>query len=295
MFEMDKKVKGSLILVLTASMYGFFALFTRIIAFHIPLFYQSFLRNLLVAVILLAAVFFFKQWKKVRSADIPWILGRTLFGLVAFYSIYIALVYIPVGMTYFLYYSAALITGYILGKFLFGEKITPIKIVSFVLAFIGLVFIYSLSLSNSISLYAFLALLSGACGSVWNIFAKKLGNYYSATQLNLLDVAITVVSSFALSLIWHEQWVPITFSQEWIAIFILAFYFLAAGQFIVWGFKYVEAQLGTLILQLDIIFAVLLGYFIFHEVLNASTIIGGILICIAIFLPYLKLKRRVSR
>jgi drug/metabolite transporter (DMT)-like permease len=292
---MDKKVKGSLILVLTALMYGFFALFTRVIAFNIPLFYQSFLRNLLVGIILFAAVILFKQWKKVRRVDILWIIGRTLIGLVAFYSIYVSLVFIPVGLTYFLYYSAALITGYILGRFLFGERITPLKIGSFVLAFIGLVLIYSFSLSNSISLYALLALLSGACGSVWNIFAKKLGNHYSATQLNLLDVTISFAASLVLSIIWHEQWVPITFSQEWIAIFILAFYFLATGQFIVWGFKYVDAQLGTLILQLDIIFAVLLGYFIFHEVLNIATIIGGILICIAIFLPYLKLTRGVGR
>ncbi len=44
------------------------------------------------------------------------------------------------------------------------------------------------------------------------------------------------------------------------------------------GFKYVQAQHGSLILPLELLFASIFGYIFFKEVLQISTYFGGLLI-----------------
>lgn len=51
------------------------------------------------------------------------------------------------------------------------------------------------------------------------------------------------------------------------------------------GFRYVDASVGSLIGLMEVVFAVIFGAVIFHEVLNTSIYIGGILILVAAMLP----------
>ena len=67
-----------------------------------------------------------------------------------------------------------------------------------------------------------------------------------------------------------------------------AFANLTATYFLIKGFKTVEAQKGSLILPLEIVFASIIGYLIFNEILKPEVYFGGILILLAAILPALK-------
>ncbi|KKU43831.1 MAG: Permeases of the drug/metabolite transporter (DMT) superfamily, partial [Parcubacteria group bacterium GW2011_GWA2_46_7] len=54
------------------------------------------------------------------------------------------------------------------------------------------------------------------------------------------------------------------------------------------GFKYVEAQSGSLILPTELIFASVFGYFFLGEILKVTTYMGGFLIILAAIMPTLR-------
>lgn len=60
--------------------------------------------------------------------------------------------------------------------------------------------------------------------------------------------------------------------------------FLINGLLIVYGFKYVTAQAGTVILLFEIIAGILLGFVFFHETISLAEYAGGALILFAIVL-----------
>ena len=78
-------------------------------------------------------------------------------------------------------------------------------------------------------------------------------------------------------------------SPAWWWMFIYALVQVATVWLLVYGFKNLEAQVGIVIMPVEIIFAVIFGYLVFGETLTLGTFIGGVLIATAAFLPNVKL------
>ena len=53
----------------------------------------------------------------------------------------------------------------------------------------------------------------------------------------------------------------------------------------IWGFKHIDAQIGSLIMLSEILFGILIGYLFFKETITIFTLLGGIFIITAIVLP----------
>ena len=60
--------------------------------------------------------------------------------------------------------------------------------------------------------------------------------------------------------------------------------FLGSG-LTLYGFKFIDAHKGSIILLSEIVFGVLFGFILFKELLNITTVFGGLLIMIAAVLP----------
>jgi uncharacterized membrane protein len=76
-------------------LYGFFAVFSRMMGDSIPLFYQVWIRNLWGALILLVFIIIFKKWQKITKKDFVWMLLRALGGSFAFIGSFLAFLYYP--------------------------------------------------------------------------------------------------------------------------------------------------------------------------------------------------------
>ena len=286
---MNQKLFGSLSILAATIIYAGFGILARIVGFSIPLFYQNATRNLFAALILGAIILLnYKRgsWKKMTPYAWKIVCIRALMGATSFLLFFYTVNNMVIGMAYFLYYATNTIGGYFLGKLFFQEKITPIKWLAFVLALTGLSFIYSLNLSNVSFLLVGAAMLAGALCSGWFIIIKKVKNYPSH-QLTFLDLVIPFVLYTIVSIMLQEPWTMPQLTQTWIASFAYGAFFIITGQLVVFGFKKVEAQIGSLIMLAEIPIATLLAYLIYNETITLLTALGGILILIAMTLPEL--------
>lgn len=93
-----------------------------------------------------------------------------------------------------------------------------------------------------------------------------------------------------ISILLKETWSYPSLSMEWIANLLFAFMFLSTGQLMVYGFHRLEAQTGSLIMLLEILLGIILGFLFFKEILTLNTFLGGLLIVFAIVLPQIKIK-----
>lgn len=273
-------------LITAAFIYAFFGVLTRLIGFELPLFYQSWTRAVLCVFILSIPFVISKtRWKRISSQDLKWIAARTFGGIFAFVGSYVSFFYLPFGTVLFIFYGGSTIGGYILGYFLFKEHLNRIRLLSLLLALVGLLLIYLLNIKIIAPLYMGSVLIAGLGVAIWNTFSKKISHRYSATQLNLLDFFFTFVFMLLFSLIAREKWTMPTISTPWLASVGFAVLFISTGQLIIWGFKHIEAQIGSLIMLSEILFGILIGYLFFKETITVFTLLGGVLIIIAIVLP----------
>ncbi|RJR16234.1 DMT family transporter [Candidatus Microgenomates bacterium] len=281
---------GIVSLILCSFLWGFFGIFARTVGFQLPLFYQSWTRNILTTLLLLPFCFYFRSFKKVKVKDWFWIILRTTAGVFSFASIFIAFNFIPIGTGYFIFHGGALLTGFALGAILFKEKLTPIRFTSLLLALAGLTLIYSLNFDTNI-VYLLLAFAGGLGSSFWNTLSKKISDNYSALYLNFLDFLAFGMICLIVSLVLGEKWTVPTFTAPWIVNVIFAVLFAVTGQLVIVGFKYTDAQIGSLIILMEILFGIILGFLFYQETLSLLTILGGMLIIIAVVLPEIKWKK----
>jgi len=285
---------GLTALLSSAFLYGFFAIFTRTVGFELPLFFASFSRNLIGLVFLLIPMIVWGKWKKMKGKDVKWFAFRGLGGLFGFVGSYLAFYNMGIGITYFIFYASTAVSGYIMGSVFFGERITVSKLVSLFLAFLGLAFIYSFNLKDIDVIYGAYAALSGVGSALWNICSKKISYSYPAIQLNFIDFGVSLIFSFILSITLKEMWVMPAASSLWGANILFSLMFVVTGQLMIYGFKYIEAQTGTLIMLSEVVFGILLGYVFYHEVMGWYTVIGGLFIMGAIALPEMVQRKRAG-
>ena len=296
MFFSSKKNKalGISSLLATTFIYGWFGIFSKLIAYDLPLFFSSFIRDIL-GIVILGVFLYIKRkssYKKIANEDFIWIILRSIFGLISFFSSYIAFVYLEIGITYFIYFGAFVLAGYFLGLFLFKEKIDLIRGVALAFALLGLYIIYQINITPNSGLYILLAGLSGITGAIWNIFSKKVSDKYSALQLNFMDFVFFGSYVLILSILRAETWAIPQLSSVWIYNIIFGLSFVVTGQLVIIGFNNLDAQIGSLIMLTEILFGIILGFVFFQEIVTVLTLMGGLLIVTAVVLPELQLEQK---
>lgn len=181
-----------------------------------------------------------------------------------------------------------------MGSWLFKERLTPVKIVALVTAIAGLAVVYRGEFDITGIFYLSLAFISGILASLWNTFAKKISEVYSATQLNFIDNLLFLIISLVLSLLLRERWVMVELSTIWAAQLLAGLGFAATGWLVVYGFKYLSAQVGSLVLLTEIIFGMILAWLFYGETVSLLSFVGGIMIVAAIVMPEYKYIMRKS-
>lgn len=281
----QRPLLGAGILLTTAVIWSFFGILVRLLGYNIPFFYGGLVRNLAAALILSGILWYSKQYKPLTRHDLLWAIARTTIGMMSMVGNFAGFVYLPMGTAYFINFGGSIIGGFLLGRVLFGERLTPLKILSLVIAFIGMTMVYQVSFNPELVKYMIIIFLSGIAGSFWTISAKKISHDYSALQLNALDTIIFSIFALVLSLIQREVWVLPALTIPWLANLLFLVMIIVTGQLIILGYKHIDAQRGSLIMLLEIVLGTVLGAVFFHESLGILAIVGGALIIAAAALP----------
>lgn len=294
MAKTSQPLIGAAALIVAALLWSSFAVLVRMMGFDLPVFFAVWTRNLAGAVLILAPLILFKHFKPVQQQDLKWLIGRSLAGVFGFTGSFYGFYYLPVGTAYFLHFGSATVMAFILGKLLFQEQLTRIKILSLVLAGLGVALVYGVTINPSQSLWIWMTLGSGIGSALWSVLPKKINTSYSPWQINGLDFLIFSVLTLAISFFNRDAWSIPTLSTAWLANLLFLAMAITTGQLVIVGFKHLDAQRGSLIMLLEIVFGLLLGAVLFREQLSIFAWVGGALIVAAAALPELVELRKQS-
>lgn len=272
-------------ILLSAVGYGSYGVWSRLMGHEFGIFYQGWVRSLIILCILIPIALITKSFKPVRKEDIKWLIIPVAFGVFCSAPIYYAFNHMDIGTATLIFYSLFIITNYSIGNLFLGEVITRYKLLSLFLSIIGLLFIFGFSLANFSLLALLMAVLNGIASGGEVATTKKTSHTYPSLQLAIYVWAGTFITNLPMSLLVGEKQILPSVDTAWIAMSAFALIGLAAFWLVVEGFRYVDASIGSLIGLLEIISSVIFGIFLFKEQLTLSVIVGGGIIFLAAMLP----------
>lgn len=285
---MLKNNLGFFILLTSAFFYSTYGVFSKLISVGFEPFTHAWTRSLLTLALFLLLGFTRKIYKPIKKKDIKWYLIIGVIGSLAIAPTYYSLAYLNIGTALFLQYAATVITSYILGSIFFKEKLSIASIVSFILAFLGLILVYWGDIQVGQLFPAISAFVSGSFYSTWFVFSKKINSKYPTIQINTIGYAFAVVINLFIAFILGEIFNNNFTSTAWLGNYGYALAGFFASGLTLYGFKFIEAHKGSIVLLSEILFGMFFGYFLFNELLNITAIFGGVLIIVSITLPNLK-------
>ena len=283
---MNRNNKGLLFILIAALMFGSYGVWSRLIGESFGVFYQGWSRGLLISFVLFPILLFGKQIVPIRKADWKWLFVFLFFTSLTQAPLFYAFNHMDIGTATLLFYVTMMLTMYIVGLLFLGEKLNRIKIISFVLASVGLYIIFSFSIVAFALLAALMAILNGVASGGEVSFSKKLSGSYSPLYLSWLSWLIIVITNAPVSFFLGEQQHLPSFEIVWLYQIGYAIASVLGFWLIIKGLKSVEASIGGLLGLLEIVFSILLGIMIFNEGLTEKTIIGGVIIIFAAALPH---------
>lgn len=283
---MKKKHYGIPAIILASFFFACLSALNRIIPQSVGTFHQVLIRTLMMGGMFLLSGFFMKGLKKIKLKHLPLFLARGVMVAADFSTFFIAVSYLQLGVTLFLFYASNIIANYLYGFFVLHEKITRIKLICFLLAVFGLGTMYINNLHAFASIFVFFALFAGFAYGIEVASSKSLTDNYSVNQVNGVAFLTATLLSIPLLIMSHENSTVTNLSTvPWVPFFIFSFTGVLAFYIIVYGFKYVEAQKASLISLSEILFVICIGFFFYKEIPTIQTLIGGICIIISLALP----------
>jgi len=286
---MNKKLIGAFYLLFAACLYGLVGVFSRFIS-KFGSFSQSWIKSS-VTLFIISTLFLFHKvvWRRIRKGDLKWFAAWILPASLQPVLTFIAFNHLPIGLTYFLTYSTMILGGILSGKIFYSERMNLNKFFSLAFIFAGLFLLYITDVTFVSNIYVLFALLAGLSVGFWNTLTKKVSANYSVPQMILLDNGTSWIFCFVGSLVLGEKLPSITTSlTPWFSIIVFGAFLTSATFFLIKGFRNLEAQVGSLILPMEIVFGTFFGYVFFGEILKINMYLGGLLILIAAILAALK-------
>jgi drug/metabolite transporter (DMT)-like permease len=283
----NQKNKGLVFILVSTVMFGSYGIWSRLIGNSFGVFYQGWTRTLLISLVLFPILYFRKEIVAIQKKDWKWMAIFLVSTSLTQAPIFYAFNHMDIGTATLLFFVGMIIMMYIVGFVFLGEKITKVKVVSFLLACVGLYITFSFSLVAFSVLAASMALLNGAATGVELSSSKKVTGSYSPLYVTWLSwVVITITNCSASIALGEAQLLP-TLSLSWTYLVVYAVVSILGFWFAIEGYKYAEASVGGLLALLEVIFAIIFGIVIFHEGLTLKIALGGILIMLAAALPHL--------
>ncbi len=201
---MDNKNKsyGYLMVLASAAMFGSYGVWARLIGDAFGNFFQGWTRALIILILLVPFALWKKEIVKIKKEDRKWVIVFMFFTSLTQAPIFYAFNNMDIGSASLLFFVTMFLTMYIIGIIFFKEKITLIKIISCLLAIIGMYLVFSFSISVFTILAAVMAIVNGIASGGEVAFSKKLSDKYSPLYLIIISWAIILLSngivSFAL-------------------------------------------------------------------------------------------------
>ena len=245
----------------------------------------------IIAVLVLLIIFlpFAKKRKmlfKIKKSSIKYIIWLGIIFTFSVITWIYALSYTTIANAVILGNVATIFT-LIISHFWLKEKITFPKIFAILLAFTGVIIItapsYNLSFFTNQTFWGdLIALLHSCFWAFWYILSRKLKNTPAlATTTWSLIITSVLLSPWAIYGLLNEYISP----TSWILIIITAIIAESIGVLLLHAAsRRLEASIVSILIFAEVIFAIIIAYFLFNEIPFWYTYLGGILIIISVII-----------
>lgn len=198
-----------------------------------------------------------------------------------------------VALAVFSFYTATLVSSFVIGRLFFGEQIDASKKLAFLAMLLAVVAFTDPFHNFSVSLGLMFGLASGVMQGVASSFQKMLGNATNKTSLLVVQclagMSLAVVILLAIG---EPLFVP--FGEfEWLVVLAFGLALLAITYLFLVGFKYTNLNTGSILVSSELFFGPLFAYLLLAEEISASILLGGALTIVAAVLAYLPSKKRI--
>lgn len=186
------------------------------------------------------------------------LLLRGLAGVISLSAFFIAIQRIPLGSAISIRYLGP-IFGALLAFIYLKEKINGWQWFSFVIAFSGVIFLKGFDLRIDY-LSLFLVLLSAFFIGVVFVLIR----YLSATESYLTIINYFMVICILVSMFFVHAW-RIPYTHEWMSVIGIGTFGMVGQVFMTKAFRTEEASVLAPFKYMELVYALLMGYFIFGE------------------------------
>lgn len=276
---------GYSLILASAILFGTYGIWSRLMGDTFDPFYQAWVRGLVIIVVMLPLMIVGKSFRKIERKDWPQVGLYMAFTIFTQVPLYYAFNTLPIGTAQLVFYAMFVIAAYIVGRVYLGERITKTKLLSMILAFVGLAVVCGVSAIAYAPLGLALAALNGVAAGGEISSSKKVSGKYSPALLIFWGWVLTIATHLPLSLLLGEAQPVPQFNEAWLWLLVYALVNAAAFWLVIVGFKFVDASIGSLIGLMEVVFGIVFGALIFHETITWSVWVGGALIIFAAMLP----------
>ncbi|MBL3530916.1 DMT family transporter [Companilactobacillus zhachilii] len=277
----SKKVLGSILLSISACIWGGMFVVVKMIVDEIHPIQLVWLRYLIAIIFLMTFSLLRREkwhwnWSDLRLIFLIGLIGNT-----------ISIVAQETGTWLSSAQTGAVITSatptfmLIFAWLILKEKMTSVKIISVIMATLGVIMIVGLHLSGNYILYGVLSLIVAALTwALMSVLVKKV-NHYSSLQTTIISTMVAIVCLTPIIMLNPSALGNINFLN--IKVILCLFYLgviSTAMAFVMWnqGLKLVNASSSGLFFLLQPIIGTLLGWLLLGENISISFIVGTILI-----------------
>lgn len=280
--KQERYMKGMLLIIISAFCFACMNVCVRLSG-DLPSAQKSFFRNLVAA--FFAAILIWRNHINLRVERKEWgtLALRCIFGTLGILCNFYAVDHLLVADASILNKLSPFFI-IVFSYFILKEKIKPVQAVCVGLAFIGCLFVVKPGFHNAALVPALIGVAGGMGAGIAYTMVRKLGTHGVKGPLIVFYFSSFSCLSVVPWLIFN--YTPMTPKQ--VGILLLAGLFAAGGQFtITAAYTFAPANKISIFDYTQILFATMLGYFLFQEIPDGYSFVGYGLIILASFAMFL--------
>lgn len=270
----SQRMKGILAILCAAFFFALMTAFVRL-AGDLPSVQKSFFRNLVALLFATAVLLRTPEKFRFEKSNLGALLMRSVFGTIGILGNFYAVDHLLLSDASMLNKLSPFF-AIIFSFFLLKEKMRPIQILAVVLAFIGSLFIIKPSGHGLLSAGAFAGVLGGLGAGVAYTYVRILGK--RGERGPFIVFFFSGFSCIATLPFLIFDYHPMSLTQ--VCFLLLAGLSAAGGQFsITTAYTFAPAKEISVFDYTQVIFAAVLGFFLFGQVPDLYSLLGYFIIC----------------
>lgn len=279
---MNKKTKAILFICLSAFFFNLMNIFVRLSG-DVPSIQKSFFRNLVAVFVALIMIIKSGDGFHPQKKNFPTLFGRSLFGTIGIICNFYAVDHLALANASILNKMAPFMV-LIFSYFILKEKLRPAHLMIVALAFTGCLFVVKPTADNMDIFGSFAGLFGGISAGLAYTLVRKAGlNGEKGTTIVLIFSLFSCVSVLPYVVLNYH---PMTIHQ--LGMLLLAGASATAAQFSVTAaYSNAPSKEISVYDYTQVLWAALLGFFIFGDIPDVFSIIGYILIVGAAIIMFL--------